>query len=110
MSPLLWNASSRVVVEKGVLGAQDDTRPSRVVVDVNVSGVAERSVRVTGMEEAGLPREVSRIWHVIGGFFSVDILRREAGEVLRCCDRAEMRWIAVVEGGMRALRGRYVDD
>jgi hypothetical protein len=99
------NASSNVVVEKGVLGVQEVTRPSDVVVDVNARGwEGERSVRVTGMECAGLPMEVSRMWQVIGGFFSVDMLGRESGglgEVVRCCDRAVMRWVAVVEGGMR---------
>ena len=31
-------------------------------------------VRTTGMLAAGFPRVVSSTWHVIGGFFSVDIV------------------------------------
>lgn len=75
---------------------QDSTRPSAfvedvamvVVVGVGVSFVEEedddgdmardREVileRVTGMEEAGRPRVVSRTWQVIGGLaVGVDIL------------------------------------
>jgi hypothetical protein len=98
-------------VEKGVLGLQEVTRPSDVVVDVKVRGDAESRVRVTGTEDAGRPMEVSRMWHVMGGFFSVAIaVSVGLGEALRCCDRAVMRWVVVVEGGMRALRGRYFDD
>ena len=70
---------------KGVDGVQEVTRPSGLVVPVNVRGVGggegelvlvlvggllESKVRVTGMEEPGRPRVVSSTWHVIGGFCS----------------------------------------
>jgi hypothetical protein len=66
--------------------------------------VVERRVRVTGMEGAGLPMEVSRTWHVIGGFFSVAIVFAVwagLGEVVSCWEIAWMRCVVGVEGGMR---------
>lgn len=58
-----------------------------------------RRVRVTGIEEAGLPIVVSRTWHVMGGFFSVDIVWfvGVGAVVARCLASAEMRWVAEEE-------------
>lgn len=60
-----------------MLGVQDRTRPSALVVPLNVSVVDVKDpvlvlealckVKVTGMEDAGRPIVVSRTWHVIGG-------------------------------------------
>lgn len=83
---------------------QEVTRPSALVVALNVreeelvvdGGLC--SVRVTGIEEAGLPRVVSRTWHVIGGLGAgVDIV----GVV--GCERCELSaWMRVcaVDGGI----------
>jgi hypothetical protein len=100
-----------------VLLVHEATRPSALVREVKERGVEVSRVRVTGMELAGLPMEVSRTWHVMGGLFGVGIAEwadwAGLGEVLRWDDRAEMRWVAVVEGGMRVrlgFAGRFVGD
>lgn len=61
-----------------------------------------RRVRTTGIEDPGRPMVVSRTWHVIGGFFSVDIVDWFVGAgaiVERWFDNASMRRVA--EEGMR---------
>jgi len=89
-------------VEKGVVGVQDVTRPSALVVPLNLRVEEEEvvvvveeeglcKVRVTGMEDAGRPSVVSSTWHVIGGL-GPDILGS------RCDDRAEMRVLGDEEG------------
>lgn len=52
------------------------------------------SVSVTGMEDAGRPRVVSRTWHVIGGFFSVGAAIVGGVGVERWFVRAVRRWVA----------------
>jgi hypothetical protein len=73
------------------------TRPSEFVDavklgrDVVVEGDEDRSVRRTGMEDAGLPIEVSRTWHVIGGLGVGDAIAAVCvgfGESWRCWERA----------------------
>jgi hypothetical protein len=95
-----------------VLLVHEATRPSALVCEVKDNGVEARRVSVTGIELAGLPMDVSSTWHVMGGFFSVAIaLCADSvglGEVLRCDERAEMRWVAVVEGVMRVRFVRWV--
>jgi hypothetical protein len=103
-----------------VLLVHEATRPSALVREVKERSVEVSRVSVTGMELAGLPMEVSRTWHVMGGLVGVDIAEwadwadwAGLGEVLRWDDRAEMRWVAVVEGGMRVrlgFAGRFVGD
>ena len=97
--------TSRASLLKGEDGFQEVTRPSALAVPEKVRAEelreegGECSVRVTGMEGAGRPREVSRTWQVIGGFCSVDIV----GE--RWLDRAERRCAAAKEVGMQLSRG-----
>lgn len=78
------------------------TRPSLFVVAVNLSGVEEveeglSKVRMTGIEDPGRPMVVSRTWHVIGGFLSVDIvgwLEGVGAVAERWFASASMRWVA----------------
>jgi hypothetical protein len=107
------NTASRLSELKGDDGVQDVTRPSLLVVPVKRRGEVREEgglckVRVTGMEGAGLPRVVSRTWHVIEGFFSMLAVVVGAGEAISggfvggrlvgmCSVRAERRWVAGYE-------------
>jgi len=66
------------------------------------------SVRTTGIEEPGRPMVVSRTWHVIGGFLSVDMLDGWVAGVGAVAERwfesASMRRVA--EEGMRVREVR----
>jgi hypothetical protein len=103
--------SSRVWLEKGEEGFQLVTRPSEFVVALNFKGSEEvveeglRRVKMTGMEAPGRPMVVSRTWHVIGGFFSVDMVwfMGVGAVVNRWFDSASMRCVAV-EAGMQRVR------
>ena len=83
------------------------TRPSLFVVAMNLSGVDEveeglRSVRTTGIEDPGRPMVVSRTWHVIGGFLSVDIVGWLEG-----VGALVERWFA--SASMRCVAGEGID-
>ena len=58
------------------------------------------NVRVTGMEEAGRPRVVSRTWHVIGGLGDVIVEDGVEGCDANCDDNEEIRVVGE-EAGMR---------
>ena len=55
------------------------------------------SVRVTGIRAAGLPRVVSRTWHVMGGLVSVgDMVCGVCGGLGRGERWVDMAWMRVV--------------
>jgi hypothetical protein len=62
-----------------------------------------RRVRTTGIDAPGRPIVVSRTWHVIGGFFSVDIVWfvGVGAVVARWFETASMRLCAEEEGIQR---------
>lgn len=92
-----------------VLDSHDVTRPSAFVREEKAREGAEGElwrVRITGIEAAGRPSVVSRTWHVIGGFWVVDIVGG-VGDLERCEVRASIRDVAVevVVVGETGIRG-----
>lgn len=68
-----------------------------------------RRVSTTGIEDPGRPMVVSRTWHVIGGFFSVDIVDWFVGVgamAARWEESAERRWVAGESIDLRSWKGQ----